>query len=197
MKLVLCSASPRRKKFLSDLGLAFEVVSPDVDEARLAGESPVALAERLARKKVAAGAEAMKGKVDGPFVAIAADTVVAIGEVDLAKPVDHADAARMMRLLSGTLHEVISGVAVMAADGSLRSQAVRTQVKFRALTEAEVWWHARSGDGDDKAGAYALQGLAASFIERLDGSFTNVIGLPLTEAIVLLQAAGVRMPWEA
>lgn len=201
MRLVLCSASPRRRAFLSQLGLVFEVVSPQVDESRRAGESPRALAERLARAKAEAGVAAMLARGErGDFVALAADTVVALradGGLDLAKPVDRADAVRMLGILSGREHVVISGVAVRAADGAVRSAAVETTVRFRRITAPEIAWLAASGDGDDKAGAYAVQGLAGSFIERLDGSFTNVVGLPMTEAVALLEQAGVHMPWGA
>lgn len=199
MRLVLCSASPRRRAFLAQLGLVFEVVSPEVDEARRAGESPRALAERLAREKAAAGGAVLRARgVHNGWVALAADTVVALDAedgLDLGKPVDRADAARMLGILSGREHVVISGVAVRAAGGKMRSVAVETTVRFRELSPGEVAWLSASGDGDDKAGAYAVQGLAGSFIERLDGSFTNVVGLPMTEALALLKEAGVRMPW--
>lgn len=201
MRLVLCSASPRRRALLAQLGLVFEVVAPEVDEARLAGESPRALAERLARAKAEAGAGALRARgVEGDVVALAADTVVALDAgrgLDLAKPLDRADAARMLGILSGREHVVISGVAVRAADGAVRAASVETTVRFRRMNAAEIAWLAASGDGDDKAGAYAVQGLAGSFIERLDGSFTNVVGLPMTETVALLEAAGVHMPWGA
>jgi septum formation protein len=200
MKLVLCSASPRRRAFLAQLGLVFELVSPEVDEARHAGESPRALAERLAQAKAVAGVAALRARgVTGDLVALAADTVVALraeSGLDLAKPSDRADAARMLGILSGREHVVLSGVAVKAADGTVRSECVETTVRFRQMSAAEIAWLAASGDGDDKAGAYAVQGLAGSFIERLDGSFTNVVGLPMTEAVALLAQAGVPMPWD-
>ena len=196
-KLVLCSASPRRRDFLSRLGIAFESVSPDVDEARLPGETPRALAERLACKKALAGAELVRARGDstGDAVALAADTVVAVGDVDLAKPVDRADAMRMIGLLAGREHVVISGVAVLRADGTLRSATAETRVWFRPMSAEEIAWLADSGDGDGKAGGYAVQGLASTFISRLDGSVTNVVGLPLPETIALLVEAGVPMPW--
>jgi len=185
--LVLCSASPRRRAFLAQLGFDFVPFAPAVDERRRPGEGPAALAERLAREKAQAGAR--EGSV-----ALGADTVVAIGDDDLAKPRDRDDAARMLRLLSGRTHRVITGVCVAGA--TVRSLAVTSVVRFRPLSEQIVRWLAASGDGDDKAGAYAVQGLAGAFIDRIEGSFTNVVGLPLAETLELLGGAGVRMPWE-
>lgn len=194
--LLLCSASPRRRALLREVGLSFEVVSPDVDEARLPGEGPRALAERLARSKAEAGLRLWRAQAPGDArVALAADTVVAIGEVDLAKPAGRADTARMLGLLSGREHVVTTGIAVVDAQGAVRSRAVDTTVRFRALSPAQLAWLVDSGDGDDKAGAYAVQGLAGAFIERLDGSVTNVVGLPLPEALDLLEAAGLPLPW--
>jgi septum formation protein len=198
--LLLCSASPRRRDFLRALGLRFESLAPHVDEARRPGEAPAALAERLARSKAAAGMRAYRLTSQAPAVALGADTVVALGERDLAKPADRADAVRMLRALSGRVHRVITGVCVAASAGadepSLRSLCVETDVRFHPLPEPAIEWLAASGDGDDKAGAYAVQGLAGAFIDRIEGSFTNVVGLPMTEAIALLAEAGVPMPWE-
>jgi septum formation protein len=193
--LVLCSASPRRRELLAALGLRFEVQPADIDERRQPGEAPAALAERLAREKALAGLRAFRQRSQAEAVALAADTVVALGEEDFAKPLDRRDTARMLRALSGGVHTVITGVCVAAA--SQVSLAVKTEVRFREMSDAQVEWLAASGDGDDKAGAYAVQGLASAFIERLDGSFTNVVGLPLPETLDLLAAAGVRLPWGA
>lgn len=183
MRIVLASASPRRREFLEKLGLRFEVVAPQVDETRLPYESPTAYVERLAREKAAAGARP-------GAVAIGADTTVVIGEEILGKPRDNDDAARMLRLLSGTWHVVITAVAV-----GTEVRSVQTRVKFASLTEAQISWLARSGDGDDKAGAYAIQGLAGAFVERIEGSFSNVVGLPLTETLELLAEASAELPW--
>lgn len=201
--LVLCSASPRRRELLGGLGLEFVTLAPHLDETRKPDESPEALAERLAREKALAGLAAFRRTSAAEAVAIAADTVVAIGEEDLAKPVDRADAARMLRALSGRVHRVITGVCVaggpdvLGAELPLRSLFVSTEVRFSQLSEAQIGWLAASGDGDDKAGGYALQGLAGAFVERLDGSVSGVIGLPLAETIRLLAEAGVQLPWEA
>ena len=121
---------------------------------------------------------------------LAADTIVVVGEDVLGKPHDRFDAERMLRMLSGVEHRVITAVCVPP-----RVRAVETTVKFAPLTDAQVRWLAASGDGDDKAGAYAVQGLAGAFVERIDGSFTNVVGLPLAETLQMLAEAGVELPW--
>ena len=207
--LVLCSASPRRRQLLASLGLEFTQLAPDIDEARKPGESPSRLAERLAREKALAGLELFRRQaaasgqdVPATALALAADTVVAIGDEDLAKPADREDVARMLRALSGRVHKVISGVCVaggsvaLGPDVPLRSTFVSTEVRFAMLSEAQIRWLADSGDGDGKAGGYALQGLAGAFVERIDGSVTGVIGLPLHETLQLLAEAGVRLPWD-
>jgi septum formation protein len=123
-------------------------------------------------------------------VTLGADTIVVVGEEVLGKPRDASDAERMLRALSGIEHRVITAVCVPP-----RVRAVETGVTFAALSEAQIRWLAASGDGDDKAGAYAVQGLAGAFIERIDGSFTNVVGLPLLETLQMLAEAGVELPW--
>ena len=195
MRLVLCSGSPRRREMLERLGIAFEVEVPRVAEARRPGERILEYPERLAREKAAAGLESWRKRGgQGPAVALAADTVVVFGEEVLEKPRDRADAERMLRKLSAADHRVITGVCV-AGDGFARSRIVVTGVRFADLQPSVLRWLAASGDGDDKAGAYAVQGLAGAFVERIDGSFSNVVGLPLLETIALLEAAGVGMPW--
>jgi septum formation protein len=183
VRIVLASTSPRRRELLSTLGLRFEVVAPTLDETRLPYESPTLYVERLAREKAAAGAAP-------GAVAIGADTTVVIGEEGLGKPRDQDDAARMLRLLSGTWHVVITAVAVGA-----EVRSVQTRVKFAGLSEGQISWLAQSGDGDDKAGGYAIQGLAGAFVERIEGSFSNVVGLPLAETLELLAQAGAELPW--
>lgn len=187
--LLLCSGSPRRRDFLLQLGLPFELVRPDIDETQAAGEDALAYVERLALEKARAGL-LLFGDTAG-VVPLAADTIVVLrGEV-LGKPRDRDDARRMLRLLSGTEHQVITSVRVAAAQ-----RTVTTSVRFRELSAAALEWLAASGDGDDKAGAYAVQGHAAAFVERIDGSLTNVIGLPLVETLALLSEAGVEPPWK-
>jgi septum formation protein len=183
MKLVLCSASPRRREFLEKLGIGFEQRPAQVDEAQRPGEAPLAYALRLAMEKAAAA-------IQPGAVALAADTIVVVRDELLGKPRDRSDAARMLGRLSGIEHRVITAVCV-----GKRAVAVETRVTFAHLSPAQVRWLAESGDGDDKAGAYALQGLAGAFVERIDGSFSNVVGLPLAETLELLADAGVELPW--
>jgi septum formation protein len=184
MKLVLCSASPRRREFLERIGVRFSVAPAHIDETQRPGEPALSYVLRMAEEKSAAGAR------EG-HVALGADTIVVKGEEVLGKPRDVADAERILGALSGAEHRVITAVAV----SGLRAVAVETRVRFAALSQAQIRWLAASGDGDDKAGAYAAQGLAGAFIERIDGSFSNVVGLPLLETLRLLDEAGVELPW--
>jgi septum formation protein len=183
MKLLLCSASPRRRELLERLGVRFSVAPAHIDERRTDGEAALTYALRMAREKAQACARP-------GAVSLAADTVVAVGDEVLGKPSDRSDAERMLRKLSGVEHKVITAVCVLP-----QIRAVETAVKFAPLSEAQVRWLAASGDGDDKAGAYAVQGLAGAFIERIHGSFTNVVGLPLVETLEMLAEAGVDLPW--
>ena len=198
LTLILCSASPRRREFLERLGLAFEQRPAHLDESQRPGEPPLTYVLRMAVEKAATGRRP-------GAVALAADTVVVAravvagavvagdavaGDEVLGKPTDRSDAVRILRRLSGIEHRVITAVCVGA-----RALAVETRVKFATLSEAQIRWLAESGDGDDKAGAYALQGLAGAFVERIDGSFSNVVGLPLAETLALLAEAGVALPW--
>jgi len=184
MKLVLCSASPRRRQLLERIGVRFSVAPAHIDETQRLGEPPLSYALRMAAEKSAAGAG--EGQV-----ALGADTIVVKGGEVLGKPRDVADAERILGMLSGAEHRVITAVAVTGQ----RPVAVETKVRFAALSQAQIRWLAASGDGDDKAGAYAAQGLAGAFIERIEGSFSNVVGLPLLETLRLLDEAGVELPW--
>ena len=183
MKLLLCSASPRRREFLERLGIAFEQAPAHIDETQRPGEAPLTYVLRMAVEK------ARSARRPGT-VALAADTIVVAGGEVLGKPRDFSDARRILGALSGIEHRVITAVCV-----GERAVAVETRVRFAALSEKQIDWLARSGDGDDKAGAYAVQGLAGAFIERIEGSFSNVIGLPLTETLRMLEEAGVDLPW--
>ena len=182
--LILCSASPRRREFLERLGIPFEQAPAHLDERQREGEPPLTYVLRMALEKAAAGGRS-------GAVALAADTIVVVGDEVLGKPRDRSDAVRMLQMLSGVEHRVITAVCV-----GTRAIAVETQVRFARLNAGQVRWLAESGDGDDKAGGYALQGLAGAFVERIDGSFSNVVGLPLTETLSLLSDAGVELPWE-
>jgi septum formation protein len=176
--VVLASGSPRRAQLLALLGVAFEVRPADLDESVLSGEDAMVYVERLARAKAAAAAGV------GDLV-IAADTTVELDGEILGKPIDADDAARMLRLLSGRAHRVHTGLAVAE-----RSMVVTTVVRFVELTDADIAWYVGTGEPLDKAGAYAIQGAGGAFVAAIDGSASNVVGLPLAELIVLLRAAG-------
>jgi len=188
-RLVLASSSPRRKEILEALGLAFEVCSAEVDESLRPGESPFDAAERLAREK-AAGAAA---ELPPDAVIVAADTIVVLEGRALGKPADRADAGRMLRSLQGRRHEVVTGLAV-AQEGRLVSGRDVTRVVFAPMTEEEIAAYAASGEPDDKAGAYALQGIGGVFIERVEGSPSNVIGLPVRLFAKLARKMGLAVP---
>ncbi|MEO8520842.1 MAG: Maf family protein [Acidobacteriota bacterium] len=184
MSLILASASPRRAELLTSAGYLFEVAPADVDETPRPGEAPAPYALRVARDKAQAVAAARAGQT-----VLAADTVVAIDGHILGKPADHGDAARMLRLLSGRLHDVHTAVVVAPRDGGERAEVVTTRVRFLALTEAEVAWYVASGEPEGKAGAYAIQGRGARFIDWIDGSWSNVVGLPIATVYRLLDGA--------
>lgn len=187
--LVLASFSPRRRELLAALGLTFEVRPAEVDESLLPGESPYDAAERLAREKAAKVA----AKLSDDTLVVAADTVVVLDGVALGKPADRAEAVRMLRSLSGRRHDVVTGLAI-ARGSVIVSGRDLTGVDFAPMTEEEIATYAASGEPDDKAGAYALQGLGGMFIERVDGSPSNVIGLPVRLFARLAREAGLRLP---
>ncbi len=193
-RLLLASASPRRRELLLQAGFHFEVYAVAVDETALPGEDAVALALRLARAKAEAAlaAQLEPGALSPNIVALGADTVVAApgGEL-LAKPEDDRHAARMLRLLSGTTHQVITGVCVHTA-ARTEAAAALTYVTFHTLSEAEIAAYVASGEPRGKAGAYAIQGRAARFIPGIHGDYTNVVGLPLALTATILAAFGVE-----
>ncbi|HEX9801397.1 MAG TPA: Maf family protein [Thermoanaerobaculia bacterium] len=186
-RLVLASSSPRRRELLARLGVEFEARATDADERPLAGEAPADLVRRLALAK--ARAAARPGEA-----ALGADTVVALGGEILGKPADDADARRMLRRLSGRAHEVWSGVAIVfgadAGAGRETVQVVRSDVRFRTLSDAEIADYVAGGEPRDKAGAYAVQGGAAGFVAALAGERSNVVGLPLAATARLLADFG-------
>jgi len=187
--LILASASPRRRELLQQLGYRFRVVASDVDERWQEGDASVAdHAIRLAREKALAAP-------DGAVV-LAADTVVHLAGEVLGKPADRAEALATLARLSGREHEVITAVAVCSG-GRLAEAVSRTRVWFRDLSEAERIAYWDSGEPADKAGSYAIQGLAAAFITRIDGSYSGVVGLPLFETAALLAQAGLIAPYAA
>jgi septum formation protein len=185
MRLVLASASPRRRELLAAAGWLVRVDAVDVDERQLAGEPPEDYVARVALAKATAG------RARHPEAAvIGADTTVVIDNEVLGKPADDLDAGRMLRRLSGRRHDVLTGVAVLA-DGKTATRVERTGVWFAELSDSDIAWYIASGEPRDKAGAYAIQGLAARFIPRIEGSYSNVVGLPLAAVWEMLQDAGL------
>ena len=188
MVLTLASSSPRRRELLGGLGFTLEVCPAHADESVHPGEAPAAYVRRVAQAKARA--------VDGELV-LAADTTVAVDGRILGKPADGADAARMLRLLSGRTHEVISAVCVRRPAARLEfCEAVTTEVDVAPLDERVIAWYVASGEPLDKAGAYAVQGIFGAFVRGVRGSVTGVIGLPLDETLALLRRAGHPLPWE-
>lgn len=175
MRLILASASPRRAELLASAGFAFEVLPADVDETPRDGEAPGLYTERVARDKARRAAQ-LSGTPQ--VMVLGADTEVVIGDRILGKPANPDAAAGMLRLLSGGTHEVLTAV-VLHAGGRERSEVVTTRVHFLPLTPADIDWYVASGEPMGKAGAYAIQGLGARFIDRIEGSWSNVVGLPL------------------
>jgi septum formation protein len=193
MRLVLASASPRRRELLESLGLTPEVRPVPADESVLPGESPADYVRRLAAKKARAVAAA-----EGELV-LAADTAVLAGGEVLGKPRDAIDAGRMLRTLSGTAHQVLTGIHGRRAGPGADAEAgavVVTQVRFTTLTEAQIAWYVATGEPLDKAGAYAIQGKGGAFVRSIRGSASNVVGLPLEETLALLARLGFPLPWE-
>lgn len=179
LDLILASQSPRRKEILENLGFSFRIITADTDET-CTERDPRRYVETLALRKGKAVLDRIteSGTITEETLIIAADTVVAAGGEILGKPRDKEDAARMLRLLSGTTHQVISGVALLSPDRSAVASEV-TGVRFASLSDRDLDFYLNSGEPYDKAGAYAVQGLASLFIEGLDGDYFNVVGLPV------------------
>ncbi len=199
MRLILASASPRRGELLRAAGYDFDVAPADVDESVRAGESPAAYVRRLAAEKSAAAQRAFAGegrahadRAEALPVFLGADTTVVVDDEMLAKPNDDRDAERMLRRLSGRRHDVLTGVSLRHGAFEI-GRVERTSVEFVRLTDADVAWYVASGEGRDKAGAYAIQGRASRFIPRIDGSYSNVVGLPVAcVAELLREISGTR-----
>lgn len=172
-KIILASGSPRRVEIMQSVGWEFEKAVPDIDETELPGEAPDVYVQRLAKTK----AEAIAARFPGRIV-LGADTTVVIDDQIIGKPIDMDDARRMLSMLSGRWHEVLTGVAVV--NGATRVGLQRTRVKFAELNQSETDFLAERGDPLDKAGAYAVQAQAALFIEGIEGDYWNVVGLPIS-----------------
>ncbi len=188
MTLFLASQSPRRRELLTQVGVAFEPLDASIDETPAAGEPALDYVRRVAREKAGAGLMQVAA-VPGALV-LGADTEVVLDGKVFGKPVDAADAARMLRALSGRTHQVISAVAVVGAAREDEAVSI-SEVTFAALTEADIVAYVASGEPFGKAGAYAIQGRGAGLIAHLSGSYSGVMGLPLFETLRLLRDFGV------
>jgi septum formation protein len=187
LKLILASSSPRRRELLASIGLDFEVIPSNVPEERQRGEAPEEYVARLSREK----AEAIAAQHGDRWI-IAADTTVLLGDQLLEKPVDRADAARMLGTISGQTHTVYSGVTLLNMERQYRDTRVaETEVRILRLSPEDIDWYVASGEPLDKAGAYAAQGIGAIFIDSIHGSYTNVVGLPLALLFQMLRKAGI------
>lgn len=189
--LFLASGSPRRRELLTQIGVPFQVVSASIDETPLPDECPAAYVERLARAKARAGREHLLGSsVSAPFCVLGADTAVVLDDQILGKPVDEANALAMLMALSGREHEVLTAIAILAAE-RCETRVVRSRVSFRTISQQEAAQYWASGEPQDKAGGYAIQGLAAVFVAGLNGSYSGVVGLPVCETAELLGQFGI------
>ena len=182
MPIVLASASPRRAELLQAAGIEFEVLPAHVDEAAREREGADAYVRRISEAKARAVAVRVKDRI-----VLAADTTVVVDDTMLAKPIDDEDAKRMLRMLSGRSHEVLTSVSVGRSGGALLTEVERTAVEFAPLTEFEIDWYVATGEPRDKAGAYAIQGYASRFVTRIDGSYSNVVGLPIALVYEILK----------
>lgn len=190
-ELVLASASPRRKELLAMIGLDFQAQAMDIDESVKQDEQPAIYVERLAREKARAGLAAYPDKL-----VLAADTTVVLNGQILGKPENEAQARDMLQQLSGSRHQVLTGIAVArqtAGSVNIESQVVCTEVFFAVLSSQQIEAYVRTGEPMDKAGAYGIQGKAALFVERIEGSYSNVVGLPLAETGKLLEQSGMSL----
>ena len=192
IKLILASGSPRRKMLLDAVGLAFEVAESGLDEVRNEGESAPDFALRMACDK----ALEVSARFPDAFV-LAADTIVECDGRILGKPADAAEARAMLRTLSGNIHTVVTAFAIARASGIAESMAVASRVTFRALSEQEIAAYVASGEPLDKAGAYGIQDTGAGFIDHVDGSRDNVMGLPVREVLAALRRHGIEPASEA
>ena len=192
MRLILASASPRRAELLRAAGIEVDVRPADVDESVHAGEGPEPYASRVALAK----AHAISRQVPDRFV-LGADTVVVVDDRILGKPTDSADARLMLRLLAGRQHVVITAVVLIRSAGLagevLDSRTARTTVELAALSNEEIDWYAATSEPMDKAGGYAIQGLASRFVTRIEGSYSNVVGLPVSLVYGMCKKAGLLL----
>jgi len=190
-KIILASASPRRKELLEQIGLRFDVVPSKAGEMVLPDETPEEHVVRLSIDKATEVAD--RPEIDGRWF-IGSDTIVLIGDQILGKPQDRQQAAKMLKMLSGREHRVLSGYAILdRKSGEQRVEAVSTRVRFRDLTDEEIARYIATGEPMDKAGSYAIQGLGVCFVAGIEGSYTNVVGLPLCRLTLALKELGVPL----
>ena len=187
MKIILASGSPRRRELMRETGLEFTIFKPDIDESKINNEAPENLCLRLSKLKAQAGA-----KIFPNSLVIAADTIVLINGEILGKPKNHDDAFRMLNALQGNWHEVLTGLSVCKNE-KIISEVERTKVKFRELNEAEILSYISTGECDDKAGSYAIQGKGSLLVERIDGDYFNVVGLPVCKLGKILEEFGIKI----
>ena len=185
-ELILASSSPRRQELLREAGIPFQVHAAHINEDQMPGERPLDYALRLSREK----AQAVAALYPHSHV-LGADTIVVIDQKVLGKPKDHADAVRMLRLLSGRGHEVTTAVSLVSPGTRVNTRAATTKVNFRELTEQEIQQYVTSGEPMDKAGAYAIQGGASLWANRMEGEYSNVVGLPLSLVTEMLRTTGL------
>jgi len=185
VKFILASSSPRRRELLDSIGLDFEVIPSHVPEVHQEGEAPEEYVARLSRDKAHAIASAHPSRW-----VIAADTTVHLGDQLLEKPVDGADAARMLATIAGKTHVVYTGVTLQNGE-YCETRVAESEVRMLPLSSDDIEWYVRTGEPLDKAGAYAVQGIGAMFIDSIHGSYTNVVGLPLATLFLMLRRAGM------
>jgi septum formation protein len=191
--IYLASASPRRRELLEQLGLSLERIHADIDESVRHGEAAADYTLRLAEEKAAAGWQVVQQGALPSHPLLAADTTVTLGGEIFGKPADADDARRMLRAFSGRRHQVVTALAVRQGE-QVESAVSITEVTFRRLSASDIERYLATGEPFDKAGAYGIQGKAGVFVERIDGSFTGVMGLPLFETAQLLGRFGLILP---
>lgn len=190
MQLYLASTSSRRRELLAGLGVGFECLSIGIDESQRLNEAAQVYVERMAREKAIAGMQAVADN-SGALI-LAADTVVVLDNRLLGKPATASEAGEMLRVLSGRCHQVMTAFALQSAQ-RVRVQTVSTKVCFRSLTQAEIDWYWQTGEQTDKAGGYGIQGKGGVLVRTIEGSYSNVVGLPMAELVEALRESGVTV----
>jgi len=190
--IYLASASPRRQQLLHQVGVSHQVIVPDVDEVVWQGESPEAFVTRMALEKAQAGLARVQAEGLSPAPVLGADTCIVLDEEIIGKARDRSDGIRILQRLAGRSHQVLTGVALVTGD-DVQQALSRSIVTFRALSNEEIETYWDSGEPDDKAGAYAIQGKAAAFIERIEGSYSGIVGLPLFDVVNMIKNSGAGM----